>query len=41
VEKIKGGSIITICGIHGRFIVPSDTIKPMDKIEMSWIHRYH
>lgn len=39
VEKLKDGSVVTLEGVKGQFVVHTDTLKVNDDIEVSWISR--
>lgn len=39
VEKLRSGSVVTLQGVKGQFIVPSDTLKVNDAITVSWLHK--
>lgn len=39
VEKVKQGSVVTLDGLRGTYILPSDTLKVNDVIQVSWVGR--
>jgi len=39
-RKYDGGTMVTIQGMPGRYLLPSDTIKANDSIHVSFLKRY-